>query len=256
MPRKSPAQLDREIAHALSTRHARQKRSAHATRATPTIVNRDQISSRTLAALGGELDDAADRAVAAGAVGDLEYQGAGATGIVFCDERGTAYKVARPGPSREDSVAQEAEWMSKAAQVPGVREHVVRNARYDRKHKVLIRECVRGKVGTSRDTSKLFDMHKDIRKAMTPYGWLSPEFKEDSYVVARGRGSVLVDASSALRVGGELVRYAQDVLAGRRPQTERLEDIAFTIRHERGGSIPERVADTLLAKLRARGIDT
>jgi hypothetical protein len=50
--------------------------------------------------------------------------------------------------------------------------------------------------------------------------------------------------------------YAQDVLAARRPQTERLEDIAFAIRQERGGSIPVTVADKLLAKLRARGVDT
>lgn len=151
---------------------------------------------------------------------------------------------------------EEAEWLSKAGQVPGVREHVARGARYDKKRDVLVRECVPGPAATSRQTSKLFDLHRGIRAAMTPYGWLSPEFKEDSYVMARGRGPVLVDASSALRVGGELVRYAQDVLSARRPQTERLEDIAFAIRQERGGSIPVAVADKLLAKLRARGVDT
>ena len=237
--RKSHAQLDREIAEALNA---------------PTIANRDQISDRALSALGDELDDAATRAARAGAKGDLEYQGAGATGIVFCDARGNAFKVARRG--REDSVVEEAEWLKKAEQVPGARDHVARNARYDKKHDVLVRECVRGKTGTPRQTSKLFGIHKDIRAAMTPYGWLSPEFKEDSYVMARGRGPVLIDASSAVRVGGELVRYAQDVLAGRRAQTERLEDIAWAVRQERGGSIPTAVADKLLAKLRARGVDT
>jgi hypothetical protein len=240
--RKSHAQLDREIAEALNAPEP------------PTITNRDQISDRTLNALGAELDEAAVRAARAGAKGDLEYQGAGATGIVFCDDRGNAFKVARRG--REDSVAEEAEWLTKAAQVPGAREHVARNTRYNKKHDVLVRECVRGTTGTPRQTSKLFDIHKDIRAAMGPYGWLSPEFKEDSYVMARGRGAVLVDASSAVRVGGELVRYAQDVLAGRRPQTERLEDIAWAVRQERGGSIPTAVADKLLAKLRARGVDT
>lgn len=115
---------------------------------------------------------------------------------------------------------------------------------------------MRGTTGTSRQTSKLFDLHKTIRSGMMPYGWLSPEFKEDSYVLARGRGPVLIDASSAVRVGGELVRYAQDVLAGRRPQTERLEDIAWAVRQERGTSIPAAVADKLLAKLRARGVNT
>jgi hypothetical protein len=82
------------------------------------------------------------------------------------------------------------------------------------------------------------------------------EFKEDSYVMTRGRGAVLVEASSALRVGRELVRYTQDVLVARRPLTERLEDIAFAIRQERRGSIPATVADKLLTKFRARGVDT
>jgi hypothetical protein len=253
MAKKTAAQLDREIAHAL-TRRGRTRRGHATARAGATIVNRDRISDRAIAALGAELDEAADRAIAAGAVGSLEYQGAGATGIVFCDERQTAFKVARRG--REAAVAEEAEWMSKASQVPGVREHVARGTRYDRDHDVLVRECVRGTTGSARQTSKLFDVHKDIRKGMSSYGWLSPEFKEDSYVLARGRGPVLVDASAAIRVGGELVRYAQDVLAGHRPQTERLEDIAWAIRQERGGSIPETVADKLLAKLRARGVDT
>jgi hypothetical protein len=253
MARKPAAQLDREIAQALAVRRGRSRRS-HSTRAAVTIINRDRISDRALAALGNELDEAAARAVAAGAVGALEYQGAGATGIVFCDARQTAFKVARRG--RETSVTEEAEWMSKASQVPGVREHVARGTRYDAANDVLVRECVRGTVGSSRQTLKLFDLHKDIRKGMSTYGWLSPEFKEDSYVIARGRGPVLVDASAAVRVGGELVRYAQAVLAGRRPQTERLEDIAWAIRQERGGSIPEAVADKLLAKLRARGVDT
>lgn len=242
MAKRTAAQLDQEIAEALARGR------------TPQITNRDQISDRTIAALGDELDEAARRAAAAGAVGDLEYQGAGATGIVFCDEHQTAFKVARRG--REDSVSEEAEWLAKAAQVPGVREHVARGARYNKKHAVLVRECVRGSTGTPRQTSKLFDLHKSIRSGMTPYGWLSPEFKEDSYVMTRGRGPVLVDASSAVRVGKELVRYAQDVLAGRRPQTERLEDIAWAVRQERGTSIPEAVADKLLAKLRSRGVDT
>ena len=264
MRSKKSARLERDIQEALR----RGKRTGHSPRKTltqfspeielalnpPTITNRDQISDRTLRVLGEELDEAAVRAVRSGAIGDLTYQGAGATGIVFCDERKTAYKVARQG--REESVVEEAEWLTRAAQVPGAREHVARNPRYDKKHHVLVRECVPGPVGTSRHTSKLFDVHQGIRTAMTPYGWLSPEFKEDSYVMVRGRGPVLVDASSALRVGKELVRYTQDVLAARRPQTERLEDIAFAIRQERGGSIPTAVADKLLAKLRERGVDT
>jgi hypothetical protein len=264
MPTKKAARLERDIQEVLR----RGKRSGHASKKTPaqlsheidlalhapTIRNRDQISDRSLRALGDELDEAAGRAVQAGAVGDLTYQGAGATGIVFCDAHNVAYKVARRG--REPSVAEEAEWLARASQVPGVREHVARNPRYDKKRDVLVRECVQGEVGTPRRTSKLFDVHQGIRAAMKPYGWLAPEFKEDSYVMTRDRGPVLVDASSALRVGKELVRYAQDVLSERRPQTERLEDIAFAIRQERGETIPAAVADTLLSKLRARGVDT
>jgi hypothetical protein len=246
--RKLARQLDQEIADALHSSKPSTDRRV------PAITNRHEISDRAIRTLGTELDEAAHRASLAGAVGNLEYQGAGATGIVFCDERQTAYKVARRG--REEAVAEEAEWLVKAAQVPGVREHVARRTRYDKKHDVLVRECVRGTTGTPRQTSKLFDVHKSLRKTMAPYGWLTPEFKEDSYVLARGRGPVLIDASSAARVGSELVRYTQDVLAQRRPQTERLEDIAWAIRQERGGSIPAPVADKLLAKLRARGVDT
>ncbi len=250
--KKTPAQLQREIDEALAKprrRGRRRGRTAHAT-----IKNRDDISSHTLRVLGDQLDDAAERAVAAGAQGELEFQGAGMSGIVFCDEHGTAYKVARKGG--ESTVAEETEWLQKAEQIPGVREHVAKDARYDKKNRVLVRECVQGKTGTPRNTSKLFDIHNDIRKAMTPYGWLSPEFKEDSYVYARGRGPILVDASMAVRVGGELVKYAQDVIENRRTTHERLSDIAFAIRSESGRTIPTAVADKLLAKLKARGVDT
>ena len=250
MAKKTPKQLERDIQAVLRPRpQHRRGRAAHAT-----IKNHDDISSHTLRVLGDQLDDAAERAVAAGAQGELEFQGAGMSGIVFCDERGIAYKVARKGG--ESTVAEESEWLQKAEQIPGVREHVAKGARYDTKNRVLVRECVQGKTGTSRNTSKLFDIHKDIRKAMTPYGWLSPEFKEDSYVYARGRGPILIDASMAVRVGGELVKYAQDVIENRRTSHERLSDIAFAIRSERGRTIPAAVADKLLAKLKARGVDT
>jgi len=248
-PGKRSAQLDREIRDHLAATKPRRRSRAHAT-----IKNRDEISSHMLRVLGDQLDDAAARAVAAGAKGQLEFKGAGMSGIVFCDENGTAYKVAREGA--ENMVSDESQWLAKAEQIPGVREHVAKGARYDKKNRVLVRECVRGKTATSRNTSKLFDIHKDIRKAMTPYGWLSPEFKEDSYVYARGRGPVLVDASMANRVGGELVKYAQDVIENRRTTNERLSDIAFAIRFERGSTIPEAVADKLLAKLKARGVNT
>jgi len=252
--KRQTRRLEREIREIRRRGESSRISDVQVSHGAPRIVNRDQIPDRVLRVLGEELEDAAMRAVRAGAVGDLTYQGAGATGIVFCDERGIAYKVARPG--REASIAEEAEWLERAQHVPGAREHVARHARYDTQHRVLVRECVIGPSGTLRQTSRLFGVHGQIRAAMKPYGWLAPEFKEDSYVLARGRGPVLVDASSALRVGGELVRYAQDVLSGRRMPEERLEDIAFAIRQERDDSIPAAVADLLLAKFRARGVDT
>jgi hypothetical protein len=133
---------------------------------TPIISNRDQISDRALHVLGDELDEAAIRAVKAGAVGDLTYQGAGATGIVFCDEQKTAFKVARQG--REESLAEEALWLMRAALVPGVREHVARNTRYDKRRNVLIRGlAVRFILGA------VLDAHERgvLTPAQTPELW-------------------------------------------------------------------------------------
>jgi hypothetical protein len=81
----------------------------------------------------------------------------------------------------------EAEWLARASQIPGVRERVARHARYDSRRNVHVRECVPRTVGTPRQTSKLFDIHQGIRAAIAPYSWLAPEFKEDSYVMVRGR---------------------------------------------------------------------
>ena len=52
------------------------------------------------------------------------------------------------------------------------------------------------------------------------------------------------------------MKYAQDVIENRRATHERLSDIAFAIRSESGRTIPATVADKLLAKLKARGVDT
>lgn len=205
-------------------------------------------------AVEDEIDDAAKRAHRAGAKGELEYIGAGMTGIVFCDEAGRAFKVAR-GDGDASTVEDEAAWLKKAGQIPGVREHVVRGVRYDRRERVLVRECVRPSPNRDRRVNerKLFALHERIGKRMRQYGWGSPEYKPDSYVYTRERGPVLVDAGFAHRRGHALVEYTLDLLNERRawPKGERPSDVAWALRMERGESIPAPVANRLLARLKA-----
>lgn len=216
----------------------------------------DQVPSGTLRHIEGELEDAEQRARGAGATGKLEYIGAGMTGIVFCDARERAYKVARHDGKVAPMLADEAEMMRLAAKMPGVGKHIARGVHFDRKHSVLVRECVRGKVGGWKDGAKLRDLHERMGKELEPYGWTAPEYKEDSYVIARGRGPVLVDASMAHKVGRVLVKDVLDVLNNRRPispdRTERFTDLAFALRMERGRTIPAPIADRLLRRLKDR----
>ena len=213
------------------------------------IKNRDEINSHTMRAIGPELDDAERRAYAAGATGDLEYIGAGMTGIVFCDERNKAFKVARNG---DTAVAIEARWIAAANKI--IPEHVPKLFGFDRDQNVLVRECMRPvpRERSRWNERKLFALHERIGKTMHQYGWGRPEYKPDSYVYTQ-RGPVLVDAGFAVRRGRELVRETLDYLNGRRklqPQ-ERPTDIAWEIRMERGETIPPAVANKLLARLKA-----
>jgi hypothetical protein len=211
---------------------------------------RDQVPSGALRVIGGELEDVEARARRAGAQGELEYMGAGATGIVLCDARGEAFKVARG----EGSLANEATWMRLAAKMPSTGQHIARGVRYNAAQRVLIRECARGQTGGWKDERKLRDLHDRIEGEMIQYGWTSPEFKGDSYVTVRGRGPVLIDASAAHRVGHALVSDTLAVLGGRRQleKYERLSDLAFSLRMERGRTVPEPIADRLLVRLRER----
>jgi lysophospholipase L1-like esterase len=194
-----------------------------------------------------EIDGAVERALAAGAKAPLEYIGAGAEGIVFCDPTQTAYKVGRGA----NSLADEAQFFRKATQVPGVKEHVAKFKRYDAKHNVIVRECVRGERIKWSQEHKVYDLHRDIEKTMEPYGFLSPERKPDSWVLVRGRGPVLVDAGFATPVGRELVKHTLDVINGRSPRGayESNESLAFHIRNERGKTIPTKVANKILQRL-------
>jgi hypothetical protein len=211
---------------------------------------REQVPSGVLRVIGDELEDVEQRVRRAGARGELEFMGAGATGVVICDEAGKAFKVARG----EGSLADEAVWMQLAAKMPGTGRHIARGVRYDAQNRVLVRECARGKVGGWGQESKLRDLHERIEAETIQYGWTSPEFKGDSYVFVRGRGPVLIDASSAHRVGRVLVQDTLDVLSGRRQlkKYERLSDLAFALRMERDRTVPAAVAKRLLARLKAR----
>lgn len=225
---------------------------------------RDQVPSGVLKVIDSELDDAESRARKAGAHGELTFIGAGMTGIVFCDDAGKAFKVSRhnlrldrDGSEQESgTIAEEASWLQKAGKIPGVKNHVARDVRYDRKNHVLVRECVKPdeKRGSRRNERKLFDLHQRIRNEMKVYGWTAPEFKADSYVYTRDRGPVLVDAGFANRRGHALVQDVLDVLNNRRPLNhhERLSAMAFDLRIERGDSIPVDVANRLLRRLKER----
>lgn len=201
-----------------------------------------------------EAERAARRAVnLAGAVPPLEYVGAGMTSVVFCDARGRGFKVARnpASPTTRKTIAREAEWLARANQVPEIRRNVARFIAYH-PGGILERECVvREASGRGRSRTGLFDLHKQIQRAMATYGYGAPELKEDSYVYASGRGWVLVDAGFAPDRGAVLARRATDTLRGRRFHNERPADLAFELRMEGDETIPYEVAARLSARLLA-----
>lgn len=162
--------------------------------------------------LRSQIDGIVARALQAGAQPPLRYMGAGQTGVVLCDRRPHAFKVARrPGSA---VIADEAEWLATAATVPGVREHVAKLYAWHPAESVIERECMKavdlhGRRG--KGEGELWDLHRRIEKAMLPFGWGSPELKADSYVLVRGRGYVLVDAGFVHRAGSRLARRVADM---------------------------------------------
>lgn len=202
-----------------------------------------------------EIKDALIRAGRSGARPPLEYVGAGMYGIVFCDQGGHAWKVARgdPGsPFIRESVAIEYEWLRDAAG-----SEIARNVSkvYDvhPEQLVLERECVRGRPGGWADDRKLHDLHEKIEKVMIPRGWSAPEFKENSYIIKPDGVAVLVDISMAMRVGMNLAGYVEDALEGRRWTHERWRDLAFSLLSEmRHKTVPEDVGRKLIDRLNER----
>lgn len=205
---------------------------------------RNEISERDRRILGIEIEDAERRAYAAGAEGELEYIGAGMEGIVFCDERDRAFKVAR---SRNHGLQNEAKWFRMAAKVASLKPHVPKHVRYDAKHAVLVRECVRA-VPRALAPRKLFELHERFRETLAPYGYGRPEFKEDAWVMTR-RGPVIVDAGFAARRGVPLVQDALALLRESNPHPPDVEDMGFALRWERGETVPAPIANRLLKRL-------
>jgi hypothetical protein len=198
-----------------------------------------------------ERREAFTRAVRAGATLPLDYVGMGSTGIVFSDARGRAFKVARfPG---ESTVRKEAEFLRVASTLPEVRRNVARFRRWHAHEEVLEREHVRAESRYRPTKIDRWTVYKAIVEAMKPYGFGPPEFKDDSFVYAKGRGWVLVDAGFALDRGRRLVLHAAEVL--RHPFNKwEAEHLAWAVRMERGGSIPPEIADRLERRLlRAAG---
>ncbi len=197
---------------------------------------------------------AEQRARAAGAEGELTYIGAGAEGIVFCDERARAYKVGRWGEGR---LRDEARWFKTAASLPAIRAYVPRFVKYDRTHDVIVRECVQPREDRAtpwQQRSKKRDasvVHERITRAMKPYGFGPPEFKDDAYVNTK-RGPVLVDMGFALHRGRPLVEDALDIVNGRtNAGLQDVRDMTWSLRMERGETIPAPVANKLLKRLQA-----
>jgi hypothetical protein len=211
-----------------------------------------------------EVAAAAVRAGAVGADGPLEFIGMGMEGVVFCDAADRAYKVGRHFTAdRPPQLANEAAFLKKAGQIPAIKQHVAKFYRYDRANDVIVRECVRPK-GTrrgGRDTpsdTDAWDMGDRIDKVMRPYGFTAPERKRDSFVHVSGRGLVLVDGGFALKRGHELVKEALDVVNGRQAVPRaKAQDLVWALEAERGTSVPAKVADPLITRLRAQtpGLD-
>jgi hypothetical protein len=200
------------------------------------------------------LDAAAERAHKAGARGPLEHIGSGITAEVFVDQKNLAYKVPRSIPAAL-TIAEEAEWLRVASQVPFVRDHVARFVRFDPATGVLVRENVQGlqqsRMPRKRPAERmtLWKLHEEIGRLVRPYGLGRPEFKEESYRLVRGRGWVLFDAGFSILFGRKLLERVPHVS----PEGFEGSELAFAISHEMDeGDIPAHLARRALVTLARR----
>lgn len=216
------------------------------------LVNPDDVDRRVRPEIPGTVG----RAQAAGASVPLRYVGAGMYGIVFCDADGHAWKVARVedlsarnADWMREFLAQEYEWLRDAARSPIAR-HVAEVYGFHPEEIVLERECVFGRPGGWADEGRLFDLHKEIERAMVPLGWNAPEFKGDSYIIKDDGTPRLVDISLVQRLGRNLVDWVWEVFAGRRLTHETWHSLAFyVLREMREGTVTESEGCAVLEEL-------
>lgn len=217
----------------------------------------DIYRSSTLSRYENEILASAIRVLRSGAKTPLTFIGMGAYGVVFCDGRGRGYKAARrpDDAAIRHGIEDEAEWLRVASSVPYAKDHVARFVAYYPKTVVIERQCIVGSSYRSRAKVSKWDTHHLIGKAMAPYGYGAPEFKEDSYVWDRSRGWVLVDASMAHKYGARLAAQASRALAGQKrfatPQEKK--DIAWALRMEAGRTIAPERAERMSERL-VRGL--
>ena len=196
-----------------------------------------------------EAQSAIDRALEVGAVPPLTYQGAGGSGIVFCDQRWHAFKVARhPLPRTRRFMQSEVDWFRAAAAHPATANMVPRIYAFHPDQVVIERECPRGKGPGWRDP--WWDWHQSLSVP----GWTSPESGDRQWIVT-DRGPVIIDGGYALRRGKVLAQHVEDVLEGRKPgYGESLKDMAWAIYTDTATDhLPPWRGIQLLERLRAAG---
>lgn len=199
-----------------------------------------------------QIDSCVERTIEAGAKLPLTYLGAGMTAIVLCDERRHAFKAARsPTPTTYAGHEAEAEYLMTASSDARVRGKVAHFINWYPSLQVLERECVDGRPG-GWGTRGLREAFEYIQRVMKEHGWSGPEFKEDSFVQAE-RGLVLVDAGFVYRHRENLVRYIEEVLAGKRMHPDPPSDLAFALRISMiDGEVAKDVGQRLHAELERR----
>jgi hypothetical protein len=222
---------------------------------------RDESFEWVHPAVRGEIDAAVDRALGSGATPPLSYAGAGQYGIVICDSKGKAYKVARgwgEGQSTVRSLREEEAWFRFASQIPTLRDHVAKVYGFDEANGVLVRECVqavenRRSDWTGKRDQRRTDLFNRMTQTMRQYGFRSPEYKEDAFVYHPKRGPVLVDAGFGARdIGWSNARRAQALLKGARPQNEwETGSVVHGLRMDAGDEVPADIANKLADRLEA-----
>lgn len=177
------------------------------------VDNWDDLPEYILHVVGTDkLQDEVQRALDAGAEPPLTWVGCGATACVFCDSEQTAYKVSHYDTDHfREIFEREYEWLETAfeAGLPVAEPYAL-----NLEEIVLVRYCPVGRPpGNTRSLQTLH--YETIANRMRELGWTMPEYKEDSYVVEDGK-PILVDASAPLRIGKRMLRYAREVLSGKR----------------------------------------